>query len=664
MSGTLSATRRGSEKTTRDAPGARRPTPDAAVAAALAIVALGIAVYGRVGGFYAVPDVVRGLVAVLALIGLCGYAPARVLVPREMLPHFALFAPLIGCAVASLALTALGFVGVPFAGSLVVVLTLGAVSGIAIRRRRGPVRAEEADARRAGGRMLALAWPSYLAALVVAILLVPVFQAGYVSVPGQNPDGMLGVGVAELLQNTHPQGSNVNLPIDSMPLVWRSKYPIYYVLAGTATLSGLEPIKVFAAESAVLGALTAIAFMLLALYGLRTGPRAALLVMAAIGFNSLIAHLAGHPYHNQLWGTLALPVILLFGLRFLQQQRREDAVLCALFVALGLSAYPLMILFPGLAFVAGALVLKRRGNLPRLRLHRPRTRRAIALAIALAAIAVPAGLAVVLGVLEKTTAAAQLLLTGEPLWRGDLVAYKPPGFFVGVPTTLGYLAAGVVLVAAALGLRRAPREWRAALGAAALGGLAFALFFRVRELGEYFHFKVLAFVGPILLVAGAAWLARQAGSGGRYARVAVVAAALFVGLQLIGVAHEVRYTGLQLDSRTLELRDVSERLPDGASVRLDILPDGSQLWAAYMLEEHPINSSVPLMFTTFPHAPLGRKADYILADSRLPMMPWPDSEGQAIFDNGKFRVYRMRRDVPGPDLSSERLVDGLSPAFE
>ena len=235
--------------------------------------------------------------------------------------------------------------------SLTVVLSAGAGAALAVRRRAGPARAGGADLRRAGGRQHTLAWPAYLAALLVALLLVPVFQTGFASVPGQNPDGMLGVGVAELLQNTHPRGSNIELPIDSMPLVWRSKYPIYYVLAATSTLSGLEPIKVFAAEAAALAALTAIAFMLLAIYGLRAGPRAGLLVMTVIGFDALIAHLATHPYHNQLWGTLALPMILLFGLRFAEERRRRDAALLTLFGAVGLSAYPLMVLFLSLIHI-------------------------------------------------------------------------------------------------------------------------------------------------------------------------------------------------------------------------------------------------------------------------------------------------------------------------
>jgi len=631
----------------------------------LGLVALAVAVEAGVQGVAAVPDVARGIAATLALIVLCGLAPTRLLLPRELLPHFALLVPLVGCAVAALALTALGFAGVPFGVSVATVLILGVVAAVVVRLRLGPARADVAENERAGGRLLAVGWPAYLAALLVAMLLVPVFQAGYATVLGQNPDGMLGVGVAELLQSTHPRGTDPTQPIDTMPLVWRSKYPIYYVLAGASTLSGLEPLKVFAAGAAVLGALTAIAFMLLALYGLRASPRAGLLVLAVVGLNSLLGHLVLHPYYNQLWGTLALPMILLFGMRWLEERRRADAGLLVLFGALGLSAYPLMVLFPALALTAGALVL-RRHSLPRLRFRRPRTARSIALTVAVVALGVPAALVVVLGVVEKSTSAAELLVTGKSLgpWRGDLQGYKSLGFFVGVPSVWGYLAAGLVLATGGLGLREASPAWRAALGAAVLGGLGFALFFRLREFGEYFHFKVLAFVAPMLLTVAAVWLARHTRGRGLGARAALVVSVALVGAQLIGLSAEIGRTNPQVDASIFGLRDAARGLPEGASLRLDVIPDGRQLWAAYMLSEHPLSASNPLVGTTFPHAKFGRKADYILADSRIPISPWPDADGPPIFDNGTFRVYRMRREVPGPDTSSKQLVDTLSPAFE
>ncbi len=642
------------------------PVADAACAALLAIAALAIAWHAGVKGVGAVPDVARGLGAVLVLTVVCGYAPARVLVPREMRPHFALFVPLVGCAVAGLALTALGFAGLPLTASIAAVLAIAVLAGGVARSRLGPARAEREQVRRSGGRLYTLAWPAYLAVLLTAILLVPMFQTGLTTVPGVNPDGMLGVGVAELLQTSHPRGSDVDLPVDTMPLVWRSKYPIYYVLAATSTLSGLEPIKVFGAESAFLAALVAIAFMLMARYGLRAGPRAGLLVMAVVGLDALTAHLAGHPYHNQLWGALALPLILLFGMRFIHTRASRDGVLLALFTILGVSAYPLMVAFPALALGAGALALWRGRERPSLRIRRPGTARAAVVAAALLLLAVPAVLVLGEGILEKSSSAAELLLSGGSLgpWRGDLRAYKPPGFFVGVADGWGYAAAALIAAAGTLGLLRAPRAWGVALGTVALGALAFAVLFRVREFGEYFHFKVLAFLAPLLLTAAAVWLGRTAAAGGRGARAALAAGAIFLGAQILGLAGEVAGTGQQLDPTTLELREASAALPRRASVRIDVPPGGRQLWAAYMLVDHPLSASAPLVGTTFPHAPAGRKADFILADGRIALDPWPDSAGPPLFENGGYRIYRMRRDVPGPDVSSKRLVDSLSPAFE
>jgi len=642
------------------------PAADAACAAILALAALAIAWHAGVKGFGAVPDVARGLAAVLVLTVVCGYAPARLLLPRELAPHFALFVPLVGCAVAGLALSALGFAGVPFVASIAVVLATGVAAGGLARARLGPARADPVEVRRCGGRLYTLGWPGYLAVLLTAILLAPIFQAGFATVPGVNPDGMLGVGVAELLQTTHPRGSDVDLPVDTMPLVWRSKYPIYYVLAGTATLSGLEPIKVFAAESAFLAALAAIAFMLMARHGLQAGPRAGVLVMAVVGLDALMAHLAGHPYHNQLWGALALPLILLFGMRFIGARARRDAALLALFATLGVSAYPLMVAFPALALGAAALVTRHRRGRFSPRIRRPRAARSAAMGVALVLVAVPAVLVLGEGVLEKAGSAAELLVSGGSLgpWRGDLRSYKPPGFFVGVPGAWGYAAAALVAVAAALGLRRAPRAWGVALGAVAAGALAFALLFRVREFGEYFHFKVLAFLAPLALTTGAVWVGRSAGGPGRGARAALVGGALFLCVQVVGLAGEVAATGQQLDRSLLGLREASADLPRGASVRIDVAEGGPQLWSAYMLAGHPLSASAPVVGTTFPHAPAGRKADYILADGRVALDPWPDAVGPPVFDNGDYRIYRMRPDVPGPDVSSKRLVDSLSPAFE
>ena len=266
---------------------------------------------------------------------------------------------------------------------------------------------------------------------------------------------------------------------------------------------------------------------------------------------------------------------------------------------------------------------------------------------------------------EKASSAFEVLVTGGSLqpWRGDLTHFLEPGFFVGVQGTPGYLAAGLVLAAAVAATLELPRLRRAALGAALAGGTLFAVYFRLREFGEYFFFKVLAFLAPIALVAAAAWLGARAARGGWAGRVAIVAAAALVSCQLLSLRQEVGVTGLQLERETIELGDGAKRLPPGASLRLDVIAGGRQLWAGYVLREHPLTTRNPVVGTTYPHAPVGRKADYIVADRRLGLERWPDAAGPPVFENSFFRIYRMRAGVPGPDRSSKRMVDDFSEAF-
>lgn len=640
---------------------------EAAAAFALGIAALTIAARAGVSNLDAVPDVLRAVAATLVLVSIAGYAPARLLVSSDLWPHFWVCVLLVGSASVGLGLTALGFLGLPFGVSLAVLLSAGLVAGGAVRARLGPARTDAGALAAAGGRRLTLAWPIYLAVVLVALLLVPLFAQGSVTVQGTNPDALLGVGAAEFLQHSHPTEIDEALPVDRMPLVWRSKYPIYYVLAGASSLSGLDPTETFAAFSAVLAALTAAAFMLVARHVLGAGPRAAVLTMAVVGLDGAVTYLALHPYHNQLWGTMALAPILLFGLRLLSEPNRRDAVLLAGFLLLGLAAYPLMVLFPALALAAAAAV-SYRSRLLRIRRPRmPRSSLGWAGWVLAALLAAPAVLVVGLGVFEKSGSAAELLVSGGSLgpWRGDLDHYLPPGFFIGVGGVAGYVTAALVLAAAVLGVARLPAVQRAAFAAMIAGGVLFGVYFRLREFGEYFYFKVLAFLAPVVLVIAVAWLASRAGrSVLRGPAIAGAAAVVLVALQFGGLRSELSVTVLQLDAQTLELGDAAGRLPEGASLRVDVLPDGSQLWAGYVLSGHPLSTLTPLTGTTYPHLPVGRKADFIVADSRLDIDPWPDSEGRPLFDNGKFRLYRMLKEVPGPDLSSKRMVDPLGDSFD
>lgn len=604
-------------------------------------------------------EVVRAAAALVALVAAAGYAPTRLLAPREMLVHFALLVGLVGIVVAGLALSLLGFLGIPLAVSLVLVLLAGLAAGLVVRVRSGPVRVPPEDRSAAGGRLLALVAPAYLALLIVAVLLVPVLRDDLASIPGTNPDAMLGAGTTELLREAGPRDVRPGLPVDRMPYVWNSKYPIYYTLAATAELAGVSALEMWATAAAVVAALTALGFFLLARYSLRAGPVGALLAMAFVGADRLIAHLALHPYLNQLWGTLTLGPMLVFGLRFVDAPNRRDGTLLALFLGVGLLAYPLMVLFPATALgVAWLLARRERRGLALLRPRLPLRRRAAWILAAI--VALPAVLALLVGVAQKMISAGGLLAGNESLvaWRGDLRSFREIDWLFGLTGPVGAIGGVVVLALAVLGLRRAPRTVAVALAATVAVAVLAAAYFRARTFGEYFHFKVLAFLFPLLLVTAACRLAElgeRAGSHRSHRLAATGIAAVLAAGMVAGLRGEVRDTNLQADRATLELGAAAERvLPRGASVRLDAR-GGRQLWAGYVLAEHPTTARAPILGTTYPHPPQGRKADFILAEARLrPTGPWPDAAGEPLYENDVFRLYRMRAGVPGPDVASQR----------
>jgi len=646
------------------ATGARlRPAPDrigrlAVVVAGLAAAAvLAIAWNAGVKGAGVAPDIVRGGAALLALLVVAGYAPARLLAPSELRVHLPLLVPLVGAMTAGLALSALGFVGVPLPISVAVLLAAGVAAALVVRVRLGPARPAQAELAAAGGRWLALAGPAYIALLLAAALMIPVLRDQLVSVPGTNPDAMLGAGTVELLRNAGPLDVRPELPVDRMPVVWNSKYPIYYVLAGAAELSGLSTLELWAAAGAVLSGLSAIGFFLLARYSLRAGPLAALLAMGFVAADRVLAHLALHPYHNQLWGTLALAPMLLFGLRFIDAPNHRDGALTTLFLAIGLLAYPLMVLFPAAAFTAAWLHVRReRGAAPLPRPRLPRRRRGLWLVLAIAAL--PAALVLLAGTLQKMVGAAGVLLGSGVLWGGDVTSYRWFSWLVGVEGLAGTVTGVAILAFALLGLRRASRNVAVPLGVTVVGSAVVATYLFLRPSGEYFHFKVVAFLFPLLLVAAACWLADRAGpsGGSKMTRLAAAgAAALVAAVLLVGLRNEIAANGLQADRPTLELRAAAARiLPPGASVRLDV-KGGRQLWAGYVLADHPVTAITPIDNTSYPYPPAGRRADFIVAERQLkPRGPWPDAAGPALYENEIFRLYRMRDDVPGRDAASQR----------
>jgi hypothetical protein len=117
-----------------------------------------------------------------------------------------------------------------------------------------------------------------------------------------------------------------------------------------------------------------------------------------------------------------------------------------------------------------------------------------------------------------------------------------------------------------------------------------------------------------------------------------------------------------------QIRSWANRLPRGASVRVDIPPTGVQLWAVYMLGAHPVDSPTPILNTTYAHAPLGVRADYSLsrdysisASGRVRRFPRPPfAQNPPLFENDQFVLRRIvwpARYASIPDTSSQTLVE-------
>ena len=326
------------------------PRLPAGLAFALAAaIGLDLALGAGVAGVSAVPAVLRTAVVGIVLFALSGYAAARALIRGELSAHRVLLILPLGATISSLALAVLGLLHVPLKVSLAIVIVAAALAAAFSVARGGVDRGRPSAGITADRSLLArVALPFALAAIVASISLIPIFRSGLATVPGQNGDAILVVGSAVLLEHAPPTANRPDLPINHIPLQWRSKYAIYYALAGVATLAGQDPIRAFATVSAPMLALTVLGFFLFARYVLRAPPWVALLAMFLVPLDRIVMYVTIHPYYNELWGQFALPFMLLSGVNFLRSPDRRSAIMFALFAALGLLAYPLMVPFPAI----------------------------------------------------------------------------------------------------------------------------------------------------------------------------------------------------------------------------------------------------------------------------------------------------------------------------
>jgi hypothetical protein len=223
---------------------------------------------------------------------------------------------------------------------------------------------------------------------------------------------------------------------------------------------------------------------------------------------------------------------------------------------------------------------------------------------------------------------------------------------------LGYLGLAAVCALAVLGLRRVRPELRIPLGVMVAVTALVGIYFRLRTGGELFFFKDLAFLGPYVLSLALLGLAGVVASRRRVvAMVGAAGLAVTSVVVAVGAELEVHQTYPQATPSVLALASWDRAMPRAASVRIDVPPSGWQLWAAYMLHDHPLAALTPLG-GFFPHPPAGRKADYVLTNRPQPRPA--DAVGRPLLQSVQFELWRMSPTTPGPDVSRRGLIWGVT----
>ena len=617
-----------------------------------ALFALRVATYSQVVGVSAVPPFLRAAGAAVLLFGLCGFGLTRLTLPDGLRRHEWLWILPVGAVASAFAMAPLGYVGVPYEANLGVVVAGGAATSLLALRRLGlPPRPE----------LAAIGWPVYLAVLLLLIALVPLFRAGFATVIGSGSDAHLAAGTAEFLKHARPGTVDPTLPVDQVPLVWRSKPPIYYPFAAVSTIAGLETYEVLSVLTVLLLTLAAVGWFVFARETLGGSVGTAALAMAIAGLDRIVIHTGVHPYFNQTWGYMTVPFLITLSWWVIRHPSGGGIALLALFMVVCGFAYPLALPIPALV-LAVMWAVSRRQEGKRLRSAvKPAWRRLQALPrrarwplYLVALLLVPP----LFGVWEKVDGGLRMLIdTNYSLaaWGGDLQTWIPERYFFAIQPEDGWWVALIVIAAfAARELWRLPKPARYGLLGVVVTGALVAAEMRVRDYGYYFHFKMLAFVAPLVVVLAVAGMTRpRRESPRRWMRpLMTVALAVWALWAVAGARDEVSNTYDQLPRSMLALRDWSQVIPAGSSIRLDMEP-AAQLWPAYLLADHRVCSERPLTNTSYPHVPISRAADFALVRYR----PRPaDVTGEPLIENQEFQLYRLRPALPGGDRCSRQMV--------
>jgi hypothetical protein len=613
--------------------------------AAAAIAAIVVAADAGVAGVSAVPNVLRIGIATVVVFTVCGYAPTVVLTPVNLRAWWPALVLPLGAIASGMALTLLGFAAVPFHVALPLTLAAGVL--FAFRVSPPPLDRREAPPR----TLVAIAC---VVALVAALALVPTFRSGETTVTGFGSDAHLVTGSATFLQHNYPASTNVAYPVDQVPPLWRSKFPIYYSLAAVSSAAGVEPWQALMTVAAIVLALAGLGFFLLARTGFGAPVGVAAVALAVSVLDRRVFHLALHPYYNQLWGLLTLPYALVAAWSFVREPSRRALALFAAFLAVGAFAYPLMLPFPLLA-AAGFWLYDRRERRQRGEQVAPidvrglwHGKRSLLWMVPVALLlAIP-----IAGVVQKIANAVSIIWApGDSLigWQGDLLHYPAVAEFFAIPHALFWPAVAVIAFGF-LGLVQAPRALGRPLIAVLGAALVVAFYFHQVRYGQYFYFKVLSFTGPQLLTAAVVALGGIAlGARALGARVAGFACLIALCTSAVLSAREEIATAYdQLSPEALALRSWVKALPPGASIRLDT-SHPTQLWQAYMLSSHPLGSRDPI--TDYPHVPYSAGADYALDRPLLP--PPAGAVGPPLVRNSDLRLWKLH--TTAPDTTSRRM---------
>ncbi len=617
--------------------------------AGLGAFVLHFAVRPRHEALDAAPAVLRTVGATIVVFGIGGFGLVRLLLPDGLRRYELLWVLPTGACAVGVAMTLLGFAAVPYPASLSVVLVAGAGLGaLAVRRRGWPVLEP--------GR---LTWPLLLSFVAIVVALTPmVFVRQFAAPVGFGSDAHVATGVAQFLQHSYPLSVNLSQPINQMQPTWYSKYPIYYAFAAVSSVGGVPTWQSMATLAAMLLAMAGVGLFLVAREVFRAPAAIAVSAMAFAMLDRMALYTVLHPYFNQTWGFFTLPFTLVLGWWAVQpglarRPRRAVVGLLVLFAFVLVLAYPLAAPIPAVPLIVFVWGNRRRRlaageHLFRLRdLYRGR-RSLLWIVPVSVLLAIP-----VAGAIDKAVAAATVLLPGHSLrdWGGDMLTFIPWNYFFSLPASLvGWAVFAGVLLLAARGLARQPRSLAWGLGGLLVIGLLVATYLRHRQGGYYFEFKLLAFLGPLTLLIAAV------GAGRIRHWVGVAPLAVLCAFVAAGTVRAIKETGYQLDQATIELSAWARSLPHDASIRLDMFPP-QQIWAAYFLVSHPLCSQVPLLATDYPHVPISRKAEYIVA-ARSYGRP-RDATGPILRENVGYRLYRESPSVPGPSHCSRRRLDRI-----